>query len=336
MKKIFFFMCLFPSTLFAGLSQTNQSYRDETAIRREFNNIYLNAQGKQFVVFKSTPNLNDLQDGQMVLVSSVNKGIAWRDGTTVNFLTSSGTLYQTNFVTFTSNTYISNGVSRIVAGSNITITPSGGTGEVTINSSGGGGSAFSVNDEESLIVNSPSMLNFKGSGVNVTLDGTTATITIAGSGSGGCENMWDLDPATDLMPSLNPSEGSGCGNSNPPLGVFHEEVQITSPTVQINFKGSGVSVSQSGSTATVTITGGGSGSISNGSNSGDLTELDDNGDIMPSLVTFANDVNCDLDSNNHIMFKSNVSRAPTFFVGGIGLGGVWELTQNELDFTTIQ
>lgn len=327
MKKLLFLIMFIPSSLFAW-SQTNQTYRDEKTIRREFNNIYLNAQSKQFEIFKTTPNLNQLQDGQIVLVSSTNKGIAWRDGQTVYFQTASGDLYSTSYVTYTSNTYVSSGVSRIVAGSNITITPSGGTGEVTINSSGGGGgSAFSVNDEEALIVNSPSMLNFKGDGVNVTLDGTTATITIAGSGSGGCENMWDLDPVTDLMPSLNPSEGSGCGNSNPPLGIFNEEVQITSPTVQINFKGSGVSVSQSGSTATVTITGGGSGGVADGSNAGDLTELDESGDIMPSLVTFANDVNCDLDSKNQIMFKPWVAN-----IGNIVISGVWSLTGSNGDF----
>ena len=41
------------------------------------------------------------------------------------------------------------------------------------------------------------------------------------------------------------------------LGVNYNGVQITSPTAQINFTGSGVSVSATGSTATVTISGGG-------------------------------------------------------------------------------
>lgn len=145
MKKLLFFLVLVPTNLFAW-SQTNQTYRDEKTIRREFNNIYLNAQSKQFTVFKTTPNLNDLQDGQIVLVSSTNKGLAWRDGQTVYFQTSSGPLYSTTYVTYTSNTYVSNGVSRIVAGTNITITPSGGTGEVTINSSGGGAGSVAFSD----------------------------------------------------------------------------------------------------------------------------------------------------------------------------------------------
>jgi len=245
MKKLLFLLFLIPSSLFAGLSQTNQTYRDETTIRREFNNIYMNAQSKQFAIFRSTPNLNELQDGQMVIVSSINKGIAWRDGTTVNFLTSSGTLYQTNYVTVTSNTYISIGVTRIVAGANITITPSGGTGEVTINSSGGGGGTGTLN------------INF-------------------------------------------------------------DELEIVNSATQINFKGSGVSVTQSGSTATVTILGGSGGGVSDGSNAGDLTELDDGGSIVPSLVTFANDVNSDLDQNNQIMFKPYVTNA-----GEIIIAGVW-------------
>jgi hypothetical protein len=44
------------------------------------------------------------------------------------------------------------------------------------------------------------------------------------------------------------------------LGVFKDEVQITSPTIQINFKGTGVTVVANGSTATVTI---GAGSFDN-------------------------------------------------------------------------
>lgn len=36
----------------------------------EFKNIYKQAQGKQFVVFQATPNLNDLEDMQVVIVSS--------------------------------------------------------------------------------------------------------------------------------------------------------------------------------------------------------------------------------------------------------------------------
>lgn len=54
--------------------------------------------------------------------------------------------------------------------------------------------------------------------------------------------------------------GVGGGGSSS-LGVFKDEVQITSPTAQINFKGSGVTVVQAGSTATVTINGGGSMSV---------------------------------------------------------------------------
>lgn len=252
MKKLLFLILFIPSNLFAW-SQTNQTYRDEKTIRREFNNIYLNAQSKQFEIFKTTPNLNQLQDGQIVLVSSTNRGLAWRDGQTVYFMTSSGSLYSTTFVTYTSNTYISNGVSRIVAGTDISITPSGGTGEVTVNYNGTDTSAMSINWEELLILNNPT---------------------------------------------------------------------------QINFKGSGVAVAQSGSTATVTITGGGGGGVADGSDSGDLWELDSGGDIQPSLVVFANDVNSDLDSSNQIMFKPYTSNIGNHII----LCGVWAIESARGDY----
>jgi hypothetical protein len=133
MKKliglIFFFSV---SNLFA-LTQTQQEYKNERNIKQEFRNLYMNVQSKQYTIFTTTPNLNDLQDGQIVILSSFTKGFAWRDGNTINMINSSGAMTQFNYVTQTSNTYISNGVTHITPGTNITINPAGGTGDVTVN-----------------------------------------------------------------------------------------------------------------------------------------------------------------------------------------------------------
>ena len=49
----------------------------------EFSNIYLNVQPLQFRVFDSTPNADDLQDGEMVIFSSGAIKLMLRAGTTV-------------------------------------------------------------------------------------------------------------------------------------------------------------------------------------------------------------------------------------------------------------
>lgn len=217
---------------------------------------------------------------QSSFAGSKATGAVEMNGFSIN--NSSGfTLGTGGYITFPDGTTMSSssgsGVSRIIAGTNITISPADGRGEVTINSSGGG--------------------------------------------SGGCEDMWDLNLSGDLNPALNPTDGSGCSGSTNPLVIYQDEVVISSPTYQINFKGSGVSVSQSGSTATVTITSGGSGGVADGSNAGDLFEYDDGGNLTPTLVTFANDFNCDLDNKNWIMFKPNVGSA----FASANVSGVWFL-----------
>jgi hypothetical protein len=81
------------------------------------------------------------------------------------------------------------GVTQIVAGTNVTISPAGGTGVVTINSSGGGtvdfgfGQIFTPNN--SVYANATSAndkVSFTGeSGVYVFANSTTKTITVAGT-----------------------------------------------------------------------------------------------------------------------------------------------------------
>ena len=90
---------------------------------------------------------------------------------------------------YTANAGASGGVTQIVAGTNITISPGGGTGVVTINSSGGGttdfgfGQIFTPNN--SVYANATSAndkVTFVGeSGVYVFANSTTKTITVAGT-----------------------------------------------------------------------------------------------------------------------------------------------------------
>jgi hypothetical protein len=90
---------------------------------------------------------------------------------------------------YTANAGASGGVTQIVAGTNVTISPGGGTGVVTINSSGGGttdfgfGQIFTPNN--SVYANATSAndkVTFVGeSGVYVFANSTTKTITVAGT-----------------------------------------------------------------------------------------------------------------------------------------------------------
>ena len=90
---------------------------------------------------------------------------------------------------YTANAGASGGVTQIIAGTNITISPGGGTGVVTINSSGGGttdfgfGQIFTSNN--SVYANATSAndkVTFVGeSGVYVFANSTTKTITVAGT-----------------------------------------------------------------------------------------------------------------------------------------------------------
>jgi hypothetical protein len=55
--------------LFA-LSPVATTYKEEAEIEVEFKNLYDNVQAKQFRVFTTTPVFSDLQNGEIVIVSS--------------------------------------------------------------------------------------------------------------------------------------------------------------------------------------------------------------------------------------------------------------------------
>lgn len=75
------------------------------------------------------------------------------------------------------------GVTKIIAGTNVTISPSGGTGEVTINTAGGGGGVLI--ETNSTPNGSQALLNLlNGSNVTITEDGS-GNVTISSTGGSG-------------------------------------------------------------------------------------------------------------------------------------------------------
>ena len=122
--------------------------------------------------------------------SSATGGITWPDGTT-------------------QTTAAVSGVTSIVAGTNITISPVGGTGAVTVNSSGGGGSG-TVTDISSggpYIQTSP----FGGITTSGDLSLFISTASIAPGPGGGVEG-YNLPPPDDtgtVSPSVPPLVGHG-------------------------------------------------------------------------------------------------------------------------------
>ena len=94
-----------------------------------------------------------------------------------------------------------NAVTKIIAGTNVTISPGTGIGDVIINSAGGGGGGGTVVvQDESIVLGDAATLNFAGAGVTATLVGSTATITIPGGGGGGGSSVLyiPVPPGTNL------------------------------------------------------------------------------------------------------------------------------------------
>ena len=97
------------------------------------------------------------------------------------------TLVYSPTIPYSSITGAPSSVTKIIAGSNIVISPSSGIGDVTINASGTVGSTVNIEDEGSLL-GAADTINFTGAGVTATFLGTTATIDIPqGGGSANFE-----------------------------------------------------------------------------------------------------------------------------------------------------
>ncbi len=166
------------------------------------------------------------------------------------------------------------------------------------------------------------------------LSATISAILAGGVVSGGSQSSFAGSKATGAVEmngfSINNSSGFTLGNGG--YITFPDGTTMSSSSgsgVSRIIQGSNISISPADGRGEVTINStGGSGGVADGSNAGDLTELDSNGDIMPSLVTFANDVNSDLDSNNQIMFKPYV----VSFGANIVIAGLWATDSPSFDF----
>lgn len=127
------------------------------------------------------------------------------------------------------------GVTQIVAGTNVTISPSGGTGIVTINAAGGGGSILlETNGTPNA---SQSVLNLiAGSNTTIT-DGGSGNITIASTGTGSSGQVsnsetagMDFTGATQPVPIIF-GDGSNLG-FNLSTGNTNQHVGSTSSNVK--------------------------------------------------------------------------------------------------------
>ena len=82
------------------------------------------------------------------------------------------------------------GVSRIIAGSNVAISPAGGTGDVTISASGGvtgltAGAGIGVSGSTGAVTISNTGVTSITAGANISISGSTGSIVISGTGGGG-------------------------------------------------------------------------------------------------------------------------------------------------------
>jgi hypothetical protein len=67
------------SLLLLAFKPIQEVYDKPEKIKDEFDNLEQDAQSEQFDVWKTTPNLTDLKDGQIVIFSSGAIKLMWRN-----------------------------------------------------------------------------------------------------------------------------------------------------------------------------------------------------------------------------------------------------------------
>lgn len=112
----------------------------------------------------------------------------------------------------------SSGVTQIIAGTNVTIDPIGGTGSVTINSAASGGS-LTIKDEGVDLTTSASSINFTGVGVTATTVGDDVTV-----------NIPDAYVIEDIQLASAVSKGTALYISGPAHGSGRPTVDIADAT----------------------------------------------------------------------------------------------------------
>ena len=238
-------------------------------------------------------------DGQLLIGNSTGNTLAkgtLTAGTGISITNGSGSITVANTVTNTDTTYTTSFVDdnddailrltaggsgsgdddlKFVAGSNITLTPSGDN--LTIASTASG-SALTVQEEGSSLSTDATTLNFVGSGVTASGTGATKTITISGSGGTSSNSFQTIavngqtnvvaDSSTDTL-TLVAGDGmtittdasndkitfaSSGGGGGGALTIQDEGTSLSTAGTTLNFTGAGVTASGTGSTKTIDIT----------------------------------------------------------------------------------
>ena len=138
----------------------------------------------------------------------------------------------------------SGGVTQIIAGTGVTISPTGGTGAVTINATGGGGGSGTVTS-----VSGTGTVN------GITLSGTVTSsgnLTLGGSLSG-------VSLSTQVTGTL-PVANGGTGITTTPVNGAIDIGNGTGFTRTTLTAGSGISITNGSGSITISATGGGGGS----------------------------------------------------------------------------
>lgn len=129
------------------------------------------------------------------------------------------------------------GVTQIVAGTNVTVSPAGGTGVVTVNSTGGGGggtitavvagTGLSGGGSSGSVTLTNAGVTQLTAGTNITLSGSTGNITISASGGGGSGTVTSVTSGAGLQ--TTPLAGiTGAGSVEiAPLGIVDSMVSNT-------------------------------------------------------------------------------------------------------------
>ncbi len=164
--------------------------------------------------------------------------LTW-DGTTLH-ATGSFTGSFTGSLLGTASYAANGGVTQLLAGPNITLSPTNGLGQVTITSTGGGGiygntasgsygSFFSTETQNVVAINTPTSMSFNNTDITngVSISGSAnASIKIANAG------VYDLQFSAQLQ-----KQGSGGGVANVLIWIRKNNIDLTSTNTYVQLPG---------------------------------------------------------------------------------------------------
>lgn len=171
----------------------------------------------------------------------------------------------------------SSGVSSLIAGSNITLTPVTGIGDVTVSAAGptypvtsvsGSGSGINVSPTTGAIVVSNTGVTSLVAGTNISISGPTGAITVSSS-AGGAVSATGTDTLSGATTPINTTHTITHGLGVTPIIISMQVPQLLTPTPSgsgtnyaamngwLYFNGSAVVIGGVSTTYTVTTGGGG-------------------------------------------------------------------------------